>query len=122
MSKKNNQTKRNPRIRTYNLNRVTAVLKARQVADLYSRHGFTMDGWAAYLKTTKAAEHAVNGLLAHENELPHDIISDAIAMTIARACDFGWTADQAAKAILDARRRKALRITEPTNQTAVSGG
>jgi len=121
MSKKDN-TKRNPRISTYNLNRVTAVLKARQVADLYSHHGFTMDGWAAYLKTTKAAEHAVNGLLAHEKELPFDMISDAIAMTIARVCDFGRSPKEAAQLILDARHRKALRITEPTNQTAVSGG
>lgn len=105
------------RPRGHNLNRTTQILQARQVADHYSRHTFTYEGWKNYLKTTKAPEHAVNGLLRHESELPDSLVTDAIAMTIAWCMDYKWSAQQAADAIIAARQRKAIKMIERNEQS-----
>lgn len=106
--------KRRGRARSHNLDRVTAVNKAACRVTHTRTSIMAIEGWYARLKQANAAEHAANSFAKYayaDRQISHELAPTALEMTIARAMDYGKTAEEAAELIGAAIRKKTAGLT-----------
>lgn len=106
--------KRRGRARSHNLDRVTAVSKAACRVTHTRTSIMAIEGWYARLKQANAAEHAANSFAKYaygDRQISYELAPTALEMTIARAMDYGKTAEEAAELIGAAIRKKTAGLT-----------
>jgi hypothetical protein len=71
---------------------------------------WAMEGWAGHLQPARHQVHAINSFVKHEGEFAGELLwAAAFALTLARCCDFGMRADDAAREIHARRTARSLK-------------
>ncbi len=78
------------------------------VATMGPEHRWTLEGWAKHLAPTRHQNHAAASFAKHAHDFG-EALDAAWALTVARCCDFGTTAEEARELILAAMHAHASK-------------